>query len=183
MSSRSLAFTSRGAKASRAKASEASKDAIGLMGIRIHELMQAVNEGGLEKDAELQCSIRELQRVLGSVNPLLSKVQRKIAGDKTGLTAGGNSSEASVTAATEWVPLGPSNTVGEEIVLVPDQEKTMPVLVPVQGISSSDRQTDGVMNRTSAPSKEPENSGQIHEDQQVADTTDREGQVSASHPA
>lgn len=80
MTSRSLAFTTIGAKEQRARASEASKDAIGMMGIRIHELMSAIEDNGLQNDNELQLNLRELQRVLERVSPVLQKVSKKVAG-------------------------------------------------------------------------------------------------------
>lgn len=78
MTSRSLAFTTLGAKEQRAKASEASKDAIGMMGIRIHEVMSAIEDKGLQNDNELQLNLREIQRVLDRVSPVLQKVSKKV---------------------------------------------------------------------------------------------------------
>lgn len=77
--SRSLAFTSRGARESRARASEDAKGACVTMGSRISSIMESVNDPALREDPQLRSVVLELQRALGVIDPLLDKVERRLA--------------------------------------------------------------------------------------------------------
>lgn len=74
--SRSLVFTSRGARESRAKASEDARGAIALTALRIRKLMESVDDSALHRDPQLRTVVLELHHALGgSIDPLLKRVE------------------------------------------------------------------------------------------------------------
>lgn len=76
---RSLAFTSLGARESRAKASEDARDACATMGLRIRDLMESIDDPALREDPHLRSVVLDLQRALGGIDPFLNKVERRLA--------------------------------------------------------------------------------------------------------
>lgn len=78
--SKSLAFRSEASRLG-LKASQPPEDphaSLGIQGLRIHQLMDSLQGHQARQDPELQNKLLELERVLGGIDPLLEKVEKRL---------------------------------------------------------------------------------------------------------
>lgn len=78
--SKSLAFRSEASRVG-LKASQPPEDphaSLGMQGLRIHQLMDSLQGHQARQDPELQNKLLELERVLGGIDPLLEKVEKRL---------------------------------------------------------------------------------------------------------
>lgn len=78
--SKSLAFRSEASRVG-LEASHTPEDphaSLGMQGLRIHQLMDSLQGHQARQDPELQNKLLELERVLGGIDPLLEKVEKRL---------------------------------------------------------------------------------------------------------
>lgn len=78
--SKSLAFASKAARVTTSSKppEEAQQVSLGLQGLRIHHLMDSLQGHNARQDPELQSKLGELKRILGGLDPLLDKVEKRL---------------------------------------------------------------------------------------------------------
>lgn len=80
--SKSLAFTSDASRGGGLSTSDSPPEdphaSLGMQGLRIHQLMDSLQGHQARQDPELQNKLQELERVLGGIDPLLEKVEKRL---------------------------------------------------------------------------------------------------------
>lgn len=117
--SKSLAYGSEAARVrlSTSHPPEADPHAsLGIQGLRIHQLMDSLQGHQARQDPELQNKLMELERVLGGIDPLLSRVEKRLDSgqevprDSSSSSSGGQARRESSSSADTATQRRPSAT-------------------------------------------------------------------------